>query len=57
MTNDEIEAMSRWQWQKLVKQKTKYAVFTFLTKDEETKEEETRAETAQNMAYSEILRL
>ena len=33
MTNDEIEAMSRWQWQKLVKQKTKHVAFTFLTID------------------------
>ena len=36
MTNDDIEAMSRWQ--KLVKQKTKHVAFTFLTIDNETKE-------------------
>ena len=38
MTNDEIEAMSKWQWKKLVKQKTLLAAFIFLNEDNKTKE-------------------
>ena len=38
MTNDKIEAMSKWQWKKLVKQKTNLAAFTFLNEDNKTKE-------------------
>ena len=38
MTNDEIGAMSKWQWKKLVKQKTNLSAFTFLNEDNKTKE-------------------
>ena len=38
MTNDEIGAMSKWQWKKLVQQKTNLSAFTFLNEDNKTKE-------------------